>query len=209
MRVLPYHLPLVAERGEGSRVWDVDGNRIHRPEHGLRAAAAGASTPPGDRSGHSADQRARQPIGISDGDHDPRGGKDQATVSQHGTDAVRQFRNRSLRFGGAAGADLHRPAEAGHVRGSLSRLERGGFQSLSRAADRSFAHGLWTGDPRHQRHVRQRRGRDRGRLEQPRCPGAVPGRTRLGRRRRDDGAGDGQCRAELAARGLSASASAS
>ena len=26
MRVLPYHLPLVAERGEGSRVWDVDGN---------------------------------------------------------------------------------------------------------------------------------------------------------------------------------------
>jgi glutamate-1-semialdehyde 2,1-aminomutase len=26
MRVLPYHLPLVADRGEGSRVWDVDGN---------------------------------------------------------------------------------------------------------------------------------------------------------------------------------------
>ena len=26
MRVLPYHLPLVAERGEGSRVWDADGN---------------------------------------------------------------------------------------------------------------------------------------------------------------------------------------
>jgi glutamate-1-semialdehyde 2,1-aminomutase len=26
MRVLPYHLPLVAERGEGCRVWDVDGN---------------------------------------------------------------------------------------------------------------------------------------------------------------------------------------
>ena len=26
MRVLPYHLPLVAERGRGSRVWDVDGN---------------------------------------------------------------------------------------------------------------------------------------------------------------------------------------
>jgi glutamate-1-semialdehyde 2,1-aminomutase len=25
MRVLPYHLPLVAERGEGSRVWDADG----------------------------------------------------------------------------------------------------------------------------------------------------------------------------------------
>jgi glutamate-1-semialdehyde 2,1-aminomutase len=25
MRVLPYHLPLVATRGEGSRVWDVDG----------------------------------------------------------------------------------------------------------------------------------------------------------------------------------------
>ena len=26
MRVLPYHLPLVAERGEGSRLWDIDGN---------------------------------------------------------------------------------------------------------------------------------------------------------------------------------------
>jgi glutamate-1-semialdehyde 2,1-aminomutase len=26
MRVLPYHLPLVARRGEGSRIWDVDGN---------------------------------------------------------------------------------------------------------------------------------------------------------------------------------------
>lgn len=25
MRVLPYHLPLVAQRGEGARVWDVDG----------------------------------------------------------------------------------------------------------------------------------------------------------------------------------------
>ncbi|HTI52228.1 MAG TPA: hypothetical protein VL475_14795, partial [Planctomycetaceae bacterium] len=26
MRVLPYHLPLVAARGVGSHVWDVDGN---------------------------------------------------------------------------------------------------------------------------------------------------------------------------------------
>ena len=26
MRVLPYHIPLVADRGQGSRVWDVDGN---------------------------------------------------------------------------------------------------------------------------------------------------------------------------------------
>jgi glutamate-1-semialdehyde 2,1-aminomutase len=26
MRVLPYHLPLVAEQGRGSRVWDIDGN---------------------------------------------------------------------------------------------------------------------------------------------------------------------------------------
>lgn len=26
MRVLPYHLPLVAQRGKGCRVWDVDGN---------------------------------------------------------------------------------------------------------------------------------------------------------------------------------------
>src|SRR5262245_10166437 len=27
MRVLPYHMPLVADRGEGAHVWDVDGNR--------------------------------------------------------------------------------------------------------------------------------------------------------------------------------------
>lgn len=26
MRVLPYHIPLVADRGEGSRLWDIDGN---------------------------------------------------------------------------------------------------------------------------------------------------------------------------------------
>src|SRR5437870_2323230 len=26
MRVLPYHIPLVAERGQGSHLWDVDGN---------------------------------------------------------------------------------------------------------------------------------------------------------------------------------------
>jgi len=26
MRVLPYHLPLVAERGQGARLWDIDGN---------------------------------------------------------------------------------------------------------------------------------------------------------------------------------------
>lgn len=28
MRVLPYHLPLMVERGEGCRVWDVDGNEL-------------------------------------------------------------------------------------------------------------------------------------------------------------------------------------
>jgi glutamate-1-semialdehyde 2,1-aminomutase len=28
MRVLPYHLPLVAQRGEGSRVWDADNNEF-------------------------------------------------------------------------------------------------------------------------------------------------------------------------------------
>ena len=33
--------------------------------------------------------------------------------------------------------DLHRPAQADHVRGTLSRLERGGLQSLPRPADRS------------------------------------------------------------------------
>ena len=46
MRVLPYHLPLVAVRGDGSRIWDADGREYldlnmaygplifgHRPAH--------------------------------------------------------------------------------------------------------------------------------------------------------------------------------
>jgi glutamate-1-semialdehyde 2,1-aminomutase len=50
MRVLPYHLPLVAERGQGARVWDADGREYldlnmaygpllfgHRPKHVIRA----------------------------------------------------------------------------------------------------------------------------------------------------------------------------
>lgn len=50
MRVLPYHLPLVASHGRGSRVWDVDGNEYldlnmafgpllfgHCPEHVIAA----------------------------------------------------------------------------------------------------------------------------------------------------------------------------
>lgn len=50
MRVLPYHLPLVAERGDGARVWDADDNEYidlnmaygplifgHRPKHVIRA----------------------------------------------------------------------------------------------------------------------------------------------------------------------------
>src|SRR5690242_7686480 len=50
MRVLPYHLPLVAHKGAGSRVWDVDGNEYidlnmaygpllfgHRPSRVLEA----------------------------------------------------------------------------------------------------------------------------------------------------------------------------
>lgn len=50
MRVLPYHLPLVAERGKGARVWDADDNEYidlnmaygplifgHRPKHVIQA----------------------------------------------------------------------------------------------------------------------------------------------------------------------------
>lgn len=50
MRVLPYHLPLVAERGDGCRLWDVDGREYidlnmaygpllfgHRPRHVIEA----------------------------------------------------------------------------------------------------------------------------------------------------------------------------
>jgi glutamate-1-semialdehyde 2,1-aminomutase len=50
MRVLPYHLPLVAERGDGSRIWDANGDEYldlnmaygplifgHRPRHVLDA----------------------------------------------------------------------------------------------------------------------------------------------------------------------------
>jgi glutamate-1-semialdehyde 2,1-aminomutase len=50
MRVLPYHLPLVADHGDGARVWDADGKEYidlnmaygplifgHRPKHVIRA----------------------------------------------------------------------------------------------------------------------------------------------------------------------------
>lgn len=50
MRVLPYHIPLVAKRGDGSRLWDEDGNEYidlnmaygplmfgHRPQHVIEA----------------------------------------------------------------------------------------------------------------------------------------------------------------------------
>ena len=40
MRVLPYHIPLVAERGEGSQLWDIDGNEYIDLNMALRAAAA-------------------------------------------------------------------------------------------------------------------------------------------------------------------------
>ena len=52
MRVLPYHIPLVADRGEGSRLWDIDGNEYidlnmaygpllfgHRPKHVIEAVS--------------------------------------------------------------------------------------------------------------------------------------------------------------------------
>lgn len=52
MRVLPYHLPLVAERGEGSRIWDANGDEYldlnmaygplifgHRPQHIIAAVS--------------------------------------------------------------------------------------------------------------------------------------------------------------------------
>lgn len=50
MRVLPYHIPLVAQRGEGALLWDIDGNQYidlnmaygpllfgHRPQHVIEA----------------------------------------------------------------------------------------------------------------------------------------------------------------------------
>src|SRR5436309_15199917 len=50
MRVLPYHLPLVADRGEGPHVWDAEGRQYidlnmaygplifgHRPRHVVEA----------------------------------------------------------------------------------------------------------------------------------------------------------------------------
>lgn len=50
MRVLPYHIPLVAQRGEGALLWDIDGNEYidlnmaygpllfgHRPKHVIEA----------------------------------------------------------------------------------------------------------------------------------------------------------------------------
>ena len=81
MRVLPYHIPLVAAFGRGSRMWDEDGNEYidlnmaygplllgHRPPQVIEAVTGRSD--------------AWQPIGLSHGDHHPRGGEDQAALSQ-------------------------------------------------------------------------------------------------------------------------------
>ena len=105
MRVLPYHLPLVAERGEGPRVWDADGNEYidlnmaygplifgHRPP-----AVIDAVTRQITESGSI--------LGFPTEIGDSRGREDQAAVPQHGAAAVRQLGHRGHRLGRPAGAD--------------------------------------------------------------------------------------------------------
>jgi len=62
MRVLPYHIPLVADRGEGSHC-GISMETIHRFIR-RRPAPVRASAQAGDRLGHQADFRAWQPVGL-------------------------------------------------------------------------------------------------------------------------------------------------
>ena len=99
MRVLPYQIPLVAQRGEGSRIWDADGKEYVRPKHGLRSAHLRPPAQACDRRGRSASPRPGQHPGVSHRNQHPCGGEDQVAFSQHGAYAFRQFGQRSGQLG--------------------------------------------------------------------------------------------------------------
>ncbi len=124
MRVLPYHLPLVASHGRGSRVWDVDGNEYvdlnmafgpllfgHCPEHVI-AAVTDQITNRGSQLGFPTEVT----ISVAE--------KIQKLFPEHGTHAVRQFGDRGRRLRRAVGPRVHGPSQDRPIRGALSRLER-------------------------------------------------------------------------------------
>ena len=133
MRVLPYHIPFVAERGERFPHLRCGRQRIHRPEHGVWAAAVRAPHPAtGGRGRHPADHRIRQPIGLPDRNQrsGPPGSSNSCSLSME----LLRFANsgtEALRLGRPPGPHLHRPQEAGDVRRALPRLERSGVHPLS------------------------------------------------------------------------------
>ena len=153
----PY--PIYAARGEGCRVWDLDGNvyidcinnftsQIHGHAHpalikaATRATGAGLGVRPAD----GIRGRSRRTAGVA------------AAVGRSGP--LCQFRHRSRDDGAEGGAGAYRPAEDRQMRGRLSRLLR-----LCRGEPRSDAGSL--GPQRAgvgrlcQGHARQRAGRCR------------------------------------------------
>ena len=65
MRVLPYHLPLVATRGEGSRVWDADGQEYIDLNMAYGPLIFGHRPAPVIERGRAATDRKRQPAWLS------------------------------------------------------------------------------------------------------------------------------------------------
>ena len=134
MRVLPYHLPLVAVRGEGCRVWDVDGQEYidlnmaygplifgHRPPAVIDAVVR-QITESGSQLGFPAEVSVR----VAEKVKQLFPHIELLRFSSTGTEAIVAA--------SATGADLHRREVHHRVRGSLSRLERQHFQPLSRPA---------------------------------------------------------------------------
>ncbi len=136
MRVLPYHLPLVASHGRGSRVWDVDGNEYvdlnmafgpllfgHCPEH-VVAAVTDQITNRGSQLGFPTEIT----ISVAEKIQKLYPNMELLRFANSGTEADVSATRLARAFTG--------PTDRRAVRGTLSRLERYAVQPLSRAARR-------------------------------------------------------------------------
>ena len=205
MRVLPYHLPLVADRGEGCRLWDIDGNEYidlnmafgplllgHRPRHVIEAVTRQISER-GSQLGFPTEITIR----VAEKIKQLFPCMELMRFANSGTEACASAVRLAKTYTGRRKLIMFE----GHYHGWSEAV----FNRYHAPLDQLPAEGFGPAIPGTTRHGRQHRRRDRRRVEQPRRAGALPGQARLGSGRRDHGTGHGQRRPEPAARGLSAS----
>ncbi len=134
MRVLPYHIPLVADRGEGARLWDIDGNEYidlnmaygpllfgHRPKHVIESVTRQIS-----QFGSQLGFPTEITIRVAEKIKQLFPSMELMRFANSGTEACASAVRLARTFTGRRKLVMFRRA--------LSRLERSGFQSLSRAA---------------------------------------------------------------------------